>query len=169
VDSTFVFSISNGSVFDIVKTSDVTDYETANQSCKATNPPCVTFLIIIYLDVYTLKKYFLTLKASKRCFKKKKNVYVTRYGSPTPPCGPTVLLIIWMGPYWTIWNWNRITKRKKYLDILKQQTTWSFHELGSRVKILKFISYLQYFLLRFMFPIYFLVSLLKVSFLVFVW
>jgi len=35
VDSTFVFSISNGSVFDIVKTSDVTDYETANQSCKA--------------------------------------------------------------------------------------------------------------------------------------
>ena len=34
-DSTFVFSISNGSVFDIVKTSNETDYETANQSCQA--------------------------------------------------------------------------------------------------------------------------------------
>jgi len=34
-DSTFVFSISNGSVYDIVKRSDVTDYVTANQSCQA--------------------------------------------------------------------------------------------------------------------------------------
>ena len=34
-DLTFVFTISNGSVYDIVKKSYVTDFETANQSCQA--------------------------------------------------------------------------------------------------------------------------------------
>ncbi len=34
-DSTFVFAISNGTVYDIVKNSDVLDYQTANQSCQA--------------------------------------------------------------------------------------------------------------------------------------
>ncbi len=32
-----MFTISNGSVFDIAKTSDLTDYLSANQSCQAKN------------------------------------------------------------------------------------------------------------------------------------
>ena len=33
-DSTFVFTISNGTVYDIVKRSNSTDYATANLSCQ---------------------------------------------------------------------------------------------------------------------------------------
>ncbi len=66
-DSTFVFSISNGSVFDIVKTSDVADYETANRSCQAkggylmvidspTKQDIIEDLIKQHLTNFTLQK-----------------------------------------------------------------------------------------------------------------